>query len=522
MVLYDGAALTREELEERNRVLEEQVAILTQQLDYLKRQLYGRKSEKLDHPELFGEDAPGKDESSDGADAPEEDNESGEEAKAKREGCRRPIRKDRLPENLPVRTEEVVPAYVQADPEAWRDAGFEERFQLEKEPGYFYLRRIVYRKFAPVDNPLAPPVIEPARPTMIEGGFWGPGLLAEVLTNKYLYHLPFDRQQVLNLQRHGVDLSPNTMGDAAEKVADQCGILVARMKAGMLESGYVRADETFIRYLDRLVAGGSSRGYFWVYRGLNGDAIFHWTTDRKHHHAADWLGPDYEGILLSDGYEAYLEYCEEQRRRGKKVIRAACLAHIRRKFENARDERPEVVGWVLRIMAQLYRVETPLREYAASAEVRARVRENQSRPLIRLLEKAFKYLITTRIRPKSRLGKALKYALGQWPDMYPYLEDGRIAIDNNDTENDIRPSAVGKKNWLFVGSPEAGRRAAVLYTLLISARNHGVDPQAYLKAVIEELPGAKRDEIDDLLPANWAAAHRHQYPAIKSGRRRAA
>jgi len=498
------------------------VAILTQQLDYLKRQLYGRKSEKFDHPELFGEDVPGKDEASDVADEPEGDNQSDEKQKGKGEKARRPIRKNRLPGHLPVRDEEVVPACVQADPEAWREAGFEERFQLEKEPGYFYLRRILYRKFVPVDNPLAPPVMEPAPPTMIEGGFWGPGLLAEVLTNKFLYHLPFDRQQVLNLQRYGVDLSPNTMGDAAEKVADQCGILVARMKEGLLESGYVRADETFIRYLDRLAAGGSSRGYFWVYRGMDGDAIFDWTTDRKHHRLADWLGPDYEGILHSDGYEAYLEYCQEQRRRGKKVIRAACLAHIRRKFEKAKDERPEVVGWSLRIMAQLYRIETSLREHGASAEIRARVRQNQSRPLIRLLEKAFKHLITTRIRPKSRLGKALNYALGQWPDMYPFLEDGRIAIDNNDTENDIRPSAVGKKNWLFVGSPEAGRRAAVLYTLLISARNHGVDPQAYLKAVIEELPGAKPDEIDHLLPANWAAAHRDDYPAIKSGQRRAA
>ena len=134
-----------EESQARIRELEEQVAIMAQQIDYLKRQLFGRKSEKLDHPELFGEDVPGKDESSDGAEEPAEDNESGGEAKAMSEGRRRAIRKDRLPDNLPVRSEEVVPAYVQADPEAWRDAGVEERFQLEKEPGYFYLRRLLYR-----------------------------------------------------------------------------------------------------------------------------------------------------------------------------------------------------------------------------------------------------------------------------------------------------------------------------------------------------------------------------------------
>jgi hypothetical protein len=122
-------------------------------------------------------------------------------------------------------------------------------------------------------------------------------------------------------------------------------------------------------------------------------------------------------------------------------------------------------------------IEKPLREYKVDAAVRLRVRQNRSRPPMNLLGKAFKRLITTRIRPKSGLGQGLQYALGQWPAMQTFLEDGRVEIDNNDTENDIRPSAVGKKNWLFVGSPEAGKRSAVMYTLLISARNHGVDPQ---------------------------------------------
>ncbi len=173
--------MTREELEERNRQLEAQVAILTQQLDWLKRQLFGRKSEKLDHPELFGEDDPGKADSSDGADAPEEDGASDEEApKTKGNRRRRLIREQRLPENLPVIIEEEdIPAAVKADPERWRPAGEEVSTQLEKEPGYFYLRRTVRRKFVPIDNPFAPPIIAPARPTMIEGGFWGPGLLAD-------------------------------------------------------------------------------------------------------------------------------------------------------------------------------------------------------------------------------------------------------------------------------------------------------------------------------------------------------
>lgn len=514
--------MTNEELQQQNQELKDQIAILTQQLDWLKRQLFGRKSEQLDHPDLFASQQAEKPDSSGDATAPEEQAQSTASTNPKSEKRTRSIRKDRLPENLPVRTEEIIPEIVQANPQAWRNCGFEEKTQLEKEPAYFYLRRILRMKFVPIDNAFSPPVIEPAKPTLIEGGFWGPGLLAEILSNKYLYHLPFDRQRVLNRQRHGVDLSPNTMGDAAAKVADQCGLLVRLMKQRMLASRYVRADETFIRYLDKTIPGGSSNGYFWVYRGLTGDVIFDWQTSREHRHASEWLGPDYEGILQSDGYQAYENYCLVQRARDKTVLRASCLAHIRRKFEKARAERPEVIDWILRIIARLYMLEKPLRDNKADATVRFRVRQNRSRPLIHLLEKAFRRLNNTRMRPRSGLGQALNYALGQWPAMQTFLHDGRVEIDNNDTENDIRPSAVGKKNWLFVGSPEAGKRSAVMYTLLISARNHGVDPQSYLQDIIERLPGTRPSELKDLLPANWAAANRAAHPAIKSERPQAA
>jgi transposase len=510
--------LTYEELQLENQGLKDRIAILQQQIAWFKRQLFGRKSEKFDHPDLFtGQKAENPDPTE--AEKPVEIPAS---EKPKKEKRARRIRKNRLPENLPIRTKEIIPEIVQANPEAYRACGFEEKIQLEKEPGYFYLNRILRMKFVPIDHPLSPPIIEAAKPTIIEGGFLGPGLLAEILTNKFIYHLPFDRQHVLNKQRYGIDISPNTMGDAAAKVADQCGLLVELMKRHMLESHYVRADETYIRYLDKSIPKGSARGYFWVYRGLTGEVIFDWQTSREHRHVSDWLGPEYEGVLQSDGYQAYLNYCLAQLAKDKIVLRAACLSHIRRKFENARAERPAVIDWILRIIARLYVIEKQLREHKADATVRLRVRQNCSRPLIDLLGKAFKRLISSRIRPKSGLGKALQYAIGQWPAMQTFLGDGRVEIDNNDTENDIRPSAVGKKNWLFVGSPEAGKQAAVMYTLLISARNHGVDPQAYLKDIIECLPVTRPNELEALLPANWAATHRESHPAMKSGSTQAA
>ncbi|MDA0766949.1 MAG: IS66 family transposase [Verrucomicrobia bacterium] len=321
----------------------------------------------------------------------------------------------------------------------------------------------------------------------------------------------YARQESLYKSRFGIELPRQTMSDAAGKVADQLTILTTLMKEDMLKSGYIRADETEVRYLDRQAPGGSSRGRFWVYKGLNGDVLFDWQLTREHHHLTDWLGRDYEGVLGSDGYEAYQSYCVAQALRGKSVERAACHAHIRRKYETALDQNPGLAAWFLKIYGQLYQIETTLREIQADARAKERYRRRHSLPLLRLLDRANKHLLTkTRILPKSRLGQAIRYALGQWGGALTYIENGHVEIDNNGVERDIRPSAVGKKNWLFVGSPEAGDRSVVLYSLLISARHHGVDPESYLRDVLKRLPGCSTDPaaLRELLPENWAAAHK--------------
>ena len=494
--------------------LREQILVLQQQLDWFKRQLFGRKSEQFEHPELFEKPEPGKDESSDGPDAPAEDNgESAENQKTERRSSRqRPIRASRLPEHLPRVTEIVTPPEVLDDPDKWKLLSEDERKWLEKQPGYIYYRVKVYQTYVPRDEPLTgKAVTATAPPSIIDSGFWGESLLSEILCNRFLYHLPYARQESLYKSRFGIDLPRQTMSDAAGKVADQLTILTTLMKEDMLKSGYIRADETEVRYLDRQAPGGSSRGRFWVYKGLNGDVLFDWQLTREHHHLTDWLGRDYEGVLGSDGYEAYLRYCVSQALRGKNVQRAACHAHIRRKYEAALDQNPGLAAWFLKIYGQLYQIETTLRETQAEASAKERYRRKHSLPLLHLLDRANKHLLTkTKILPKSRLGQAIRYALGQWGGALTYIDHGHVEIDNNGVERDIRPSAVGKKNWLFVGSPEAGDRSAVIYSLLISARHHGVDPESYLRDVLKRLPGCSTDPaaLRELLPENWAAAHK--------------
>ena len=490
--------------------LREQILVLQQQLDWFKRQLFGKKGEQFNHPDLFGDPEAGKLETSSEEEPPEEEDDAN--AKKTKPSKKRNIRAAALPKDLPVRTEIIDPEEVLRDPTAWRLIKEDPRDWLEKDPGYFYLIRKIYRTYVPIDHPVeAKAITASAPPTMIENGFWGPGLLSEVLCNRYLYHLPYDRQQKLYLNRFGVHLPKQTMSDAALKVADQLGLLTVLMKRDMLKCGYIRADETEARYLDSNEPSGSATGRFWLYKGLNGNVLFDWQLDRKHQHLFDWLGSDFEGILGSDAYSAYPQYCLAQRLKGKLAKRAACLAHIRRKYEAALKQKPHLAAWYLKIFGKIYRIEATLKELKADDQMKIRYRRRYSLPLLKLIHRANKYLRDRKAaRPAGRLGQAISYTLNQWEEVLTYIDHGQVEIDNNGVERDVRPVAIGRKNSLFVGSPEAGERSAVLYSLLISARHHGVDPEAYLRDVIERLPSCGSDEIAlrELLPENWAAVHK--------------
>jgi len=309
------------------------------------------------------------------------------------------------------------------------------------------------------------------------------------------------------------------MSDAALKVADQLSLLAAIMKRDMLTCGYIRADETEARYLDPDEPGGSATGRFWLYKGLNGNVLFDWQLTRQHYHLFDWLGPDFEGILGSDAYEAYPKYCLSQRLKGKEAKRAACLAHIRRKYETALKQKPHLAAWYLKIFGKIYKIEATLKELKADDETKVRYRRRYSLPLLKLIHRANQHLRDRKAAlPSGRLGQAISYTLNQWEEVLPYIDHGQVEIDNNGVERDVRPVAIGRKNSLFVGSPEAGNRSAVLYSLLISARHHGVDPESYLRDIIEQLPGCgnKEEALRELLPENWAATYKASQEAPPS------
>ncbi len=270
---------------------------------------------------------------------------------------------------------------------------------------------------------------------------------------------------------------------------------------------YRQFDETPVRYLEP-GSGKARTGYLWTSNIPGGSAFYHWRTGRDAGGVAELFGPPglEPGLaactIQCDGYEAYAAWARDK----PHIMLAGCHAHMRRKFFEAADQKPKLVGWLLRQIALLYRIEDELRQARAGPALREAVRASRSRMIHRRLKAAIDRLALRAILPKSKLGEAIRYASNQWRKLEVCLGDGRIEIDNNLVENAIRPTKLGAKNWLFIGRHEAGQRAAVLYTIVENCRRLGIDTREYLEDVLTRLPGMKDSEAVTLTPANWLRA----------------
>jgi transposase len=340
--------------------------------------------------------------------------------------------------------------------------------------------------------------IAPLPPTPVEKGQPGPGLLAQVVGSKFEDHLPLHRQQK-QLERLGVYFPRQTLGDWVEKAAEWLQPIGRLMKAELLAGDYLQVDETPIKVMDPDLPGRCATGYLWVAGRPGGNVVFEFHPGRGKEYAQHLLG-DFKGYLQRDGYGVYGALAKER----PGLIPCACLAHVRRKFVEALESEPKEAPWFVDQLRKLYLIESHARQEGMSAKQRLELRQRLAPPIWQTMQERLRVLSPT-LLPQSPLGKAVRYALGEWEALQTYLRDGRLEIDNNLTENAIRPSAVGKRNWLFIGHPEAGWRSAVIYSVLASCRRHGVDSWEYLKDVFTRLPAATNQELDQFLPANWKA-----------------
>ncbi len=490
----------RQALESRDAQLEEQSALIEKlkfELARLKRWRFGKSTEGLSAEQLalweseLDCDIAALQSRLDLLEA--EKNRAGKPGdEAKRQPKRRP-----LPESLP--RVEVLHDLASRDcpscGQGLERIGEEVSEQLDIIPARLFVRRHVRPKYCCRHCEQLHTAVLPAQP--IDKGIAAPGLIAHVAIDKYLDHQPLYRQAA-GFERMGVTVPRSTMAGWFGELEVLLEPLVGRVIEHLSAERLLHADETPVPVLDP-GSGKTATGYLWAYRSgpwsvLNAVA-FDFAMSRASQWPTRFLAP-FTGTLVVDGYAGYNEVL-----RRPNMIEAACMAHARRPFhEIARATNSPIAQNALVQIGKLYAIEREVKNLLP--EERAACRRQRAGPITaefkRWLDQTY-----AKSPPRSAIGNALAYSINRWTALTRYLEDGWLNIDNNPVENAIRGIALGRKNWLFAGSESGGRRAAMFYTLIESAKLNRVNPHAYLTHVLTKLPTAKAKDLDALLPWNY-------------------
>jgi transposase len=370
--------------------------------------------------------------------------------------------------------------------------------KLNFVPGVFNVHRHIRGKWACsccqtlVQAPVAPHIIDKGIPTT--------GLLAQVLVAKYADHLPLYRQEGI-FGRAGLSIPRSTLAQWVGSCGVQLQPLVNALRETVLAHSVVHADETPVQML-KPGNGKTHRAYLWAYAVGRHEAIkavvYDFCESRAGSHAKAFLGR-WSGALLVDDFSGYKQLMKDGLRQG--MTEVGCWAHARRKFFDLHAaNKSQIAQQALELIGQLYEVEQQAKD--ASADERHRLRKEQSHALV---EHLHQWLILNRAKVPdgSATAKAIDYSLRRWAALTRFIDDGRLPIDNNWIENQIRPIALGRNNWLFAGSLRGGERAAAIMSLIQSAKINGLDPYAYLQDVMERLPTWPNSRIGELLPHRW-------------------
>jgi len=479
---------------------------LSVKVDFLLRKLFGTRSERFDPNQLVMEEvaASTQDAAADANDARGADEPAAPRPTTKKKGHGR----KRLPEDLPRhRVVHDIPDEEQVCPNGHDRVRISEDVseQLDFTPASYYVVEHVQPVYACAEPSCDCGVRrQPKPPQPIEKGLAGPGLLAHVIVSKYCDHVPLHRQERI-IARHGVDLSRKTLCDWVLQTADVLRPVVEAMTAEVLQSHVIHTDDTPVKVQDKENKRTTRRAYLWPYVG-DGDhpyTVFDYTPTRNKDGPESFLDgftgtEDEPRYLQCDAFAGYNGLFVP----GRHLYEVACWAHARRKFFEAKTSDAVRAHHALAVIGELYTVERDAQ--SCSDADRLALRRERAVPKL----EAFRdWLVQTKrdVLPKSPIGKATDYTLSNWEALCRYTTDARLAIDNNAAEQAIRAVAVSRKNWLFVGSDRGGHAAAIHFSLIATARRHGLDPFAYLQDLLRRIPTHPNRHIHDLFPNHWKA-----------------
>jgi len=367
--------------------------------------------------------------------------------------------------------------------------------ELEYEPGKLFVNQYVRPKYIkPEAEDGSQKVLIgelPSRP--IEKGIPGPGLLTQILIDKYVDHLPCYRQ-IQRYQKLGVNIAASTISEWIKMTTESwIKPLYNLLLKIILSQSYLQGDETTIKVLDRSKKGKTHLGYYWVYHSpLTGMVLFEYRKGRGSEAPKELL-KDFKGRLQTDGYVAY------EKLQNPDIALLCCMAHARRYFDKALSNDKSRAEFMITQIQGLYDIEQRARDLNLTHQQRYELRQKESIPILETIEKWLKENCL-KVLPKSPIGEAIAYSLERWDKLVYYSSDGEVEIDNNLVENAIRPIALGRKNYLFAGSHEAAQRAAMVYSLLATCKKQEVEPYQWLKDVLTKITEIKSSELQTLLP----------------------
>jgi transposase len=394
----------------------------------------------------------------------------------------------KLPASLP---REQVIIEPHEDVTGWTRIGEEITEELERIPGKLFVRQYVRPKYAKPDGEGVIIGELPARP--IDKGIAGPGLLAQIIIDKYTDHLPVHRQ-IQRFEREGIKLPASTLTDWISGTCSLLEPLYEVHRKLVLSSHYLQVDETPIRVLDKDKKGTTHRGFHWVYHAPQERLVlFDYREGRGREGPTECL-KDFTGYLQTDGYAVYEDF---DKKPGITLLH--CMAHARRKFDEAKGNDLARASYVLTEMQKLYTLERQARDNELLHDDRYQLRQQQA---VDILDDLKTWMLENykAVLPQSAIGQALHYSLQRWDKLCLYTTEGKLQIDNNLVENAIRPVAIGRKNYLFAGSHNGARRAAMLYSFLGTCKVNDVNPFEWLRQVLNVIPEYPVNKLHELLP----------------------
>ncbi len=503
-------------IDQMQQKYESEIDLLREQIAHLYNKLFGRKSEKAryqdESPQLPLFDMP----------EPDPDTEEEEVVEVPSHTRKKKGRKP-LPANLP-----RVEVVHDIDPEEkicpcgadLARIGEEVSEKLDIIPAVIQVIRHIRPKYSckqceGVEDEGSTVKTAPVPPQLIPKAIASGGLMAHILTAKFADALPFYRQES-QFARLGTDIHRATMCNWAMKVAEACTPLKNLLRSGILTGPLINIDETTVQVLKEPGSPPTSKSYMWVFRGGAPQApliYFHYHPKREGDVAVKFLD-DYKGVVQTDGYVAY-DFLDHR----DGIVHLGCLAHCRRKFmeaQKARGKNAKKQGSAdkaLKFIKNLYAIEKRAKKQELTFEELLELRQREAKPI---LEKMYAWLSkkSFEVVPKSLLGKAVKYTLNQWERLSGYVEHPEATPDNNLAENAIRPFCVGRKNWLFSGTPEGAQASATIYSLIESAKANNLEPYKYLRFIFEKLPFAETmEDYRKLLPNKVQQSQLYDIPA---------